>query len=231
MANSPDDPTWPEGDAWGRALADHLEGLDVPTPELETAGGQVGEAMHPEWFFREHDQWDWWERELLDAVTSGPVLDLGAGAGRVSLWFQKRGFDVTAVDNSPLAVHVCRKRGITDVRLADVNEPPDDKRWGAVLLLCGNLGLGGTREGVRSLLTRLATICAPGAVLVGDTVDPPHRESIQLRIRYEGVASPWWPQYNVPIDELPGLVEGTGWELERHLIDGVDHAGLLRRTV
>ena len=40
---------WPEGDAWGRALGDYYRGVWVPTPELETDSGQVGDAMHPEW--------------------------------------------------------------------------------------------------------------------------------------------------------------------------------------
>ena len=99
---------WGEADAWGRALDDHYCSVWVPTPELETGDGQVEPAMHPAWFFRTHDEWDWWERELLEAVTAGPVLDLGAGAGRASLWFQERGLDVTAIDSSPGAVDVSR---------------------------------------------------------------------------------------------------------------------------
>ncbi len=220
---------WREGDAWGRALADHSSGRYVPRVELESGDGAVGLAMRPAWFFRSHDEWDWWERELLGHVTAGPVLDLGAGAGRASLWFQERGFEVTGVEVSALAQRVCRDRGLSDVRLGDLNDPPADRAWGAVLLLCGNLGLGGSYEGVRRLLTRLATICAPDAVLVGDTVDPPNQEAFRLRIRYNGMATPWWDQYNIPTTEIPAVVEGTGWALDRHLIDGSDHAVLLRR--
>lgn len=219
---------WREDDAWGRALLDQHVGRYVPRLELETDAGEVTAAMRPEWFFRGFDDWDWWDRELLTPITAGPVLDLGAGAGRASLWLQERGIEVTAVEASPLAARVCRLRGVRDVRVGDLNNPPADRPWSAFLLLCGNLGLGGSRQGIRQLLSRLAAIAAPDAVLIGDTVDPGRHSQTRLRIRYQGEATPWWPQYNIPIAEVPAVVEGTGWRLERHLVDGSDHAIMLR---
>lgn len=221
---------WPEGDAWGEALVDHLRGRWTPLPELEVDGGAVGDAMHPEWFFRDFDAWDCWERELLPLGEGSPALDLGAGAGRASLWLQQRGVDVTAVDSSPGAVAVCRARGVADARVADLDQPPTDKRWRLILLLCGNLGLGGSFEGNRRLLRRLAEVAAPGAVLVGDTVEPGGQAEIGLRIRYRGSATPWWRQYNIPVREISDLVEGTGWTIDRHIVDLPDHAVLLRRS-
>lgn len=47
-----------------------------------------------------------------------------------------------------------------------MNDLPEDRRWAAVLLLCGNLGLGGSWDGSRRLLARLAEQVMPGAVLV-----------------------------------------------------------------
>ena len=218
------------GDAWGRALLDHHRGVWVPVPELETDGGEVGDAMHPEWFFRDFDRWDWWDRELLPRAAQGPALDLGAGAGRAALWLQRQGIEVTAVDSSPGAVEVCRQRGVLDARHDDLNDPPSDRRWRAIFLLCGNLGLGGTWEATRALLTRLSAIAAPDAVLVADTVDPHGPPEIGLRIRYKGVATPWWPQLNVPVHQVAALVDGTGWTIDRHLLDLPDHAVLLRRA-
>jgi RimJ/RimL family protein N-acetyltransferase len=220
---------WPEGDAWGNALLDYQRGVWVPMPELETDLGHVGDAMHPEWFFRDYDRWDWWERELLPLAAQGPALDLGAGAGRAALWLQNRGIDVTAVDSSPGAVRVCRERGLLDVREADLNTPPDDRRWRAIFLLCGNLGLGGSWEANRALLARLAVVAAPGAILVGDTVEPAGPPEIGLRIRYKGTATRWWRQRNVAVAEIPSLIDGTGWSLDRQLVDQPDHAVLLRR--
>ena len=119
-------------------------------------------------------------------------------------------------------------RGVRDVCLADLNDAPEDRRWGAVLLLCGNLGLGGSWDGNRQLLSRLAQQSAPGALLIGDTVEPGDPAEIRLRIRYRDMVTPWWEQRNVAKTEIPALVDGTGWQIERQLEDGVDHAVLLR---
>lgn len=216
-------------DAWGAALLDHLDGISDASPELEVDDGVVVPAMDPSWFFRPYEEWDWWERELLDAVTTGPVLDLGAGAGRAALHFQDRGLRVTAVERDRLAAEVCRRRGVHDVRVADLNDPPDDLRWAAVLLLCGNLGLGGSWDGNRALLRRLAEVCAPDAVLVGDSVNYEGRAEIGLRIRYRERVTPWWRQRNVSAVEVAAMVDGTGWVVERQLEAGADHGVVLRR--
>lgn len=197
---------------------------------LEVDDGKIVPAMEPEWFFRTFDEWEWWDRELLPKVDRGPVLDLGGGAGRAALYFQERGLHVTLVESSPGAVEVCRARGVRDARLGDLNDPPHDQRWGAVLLLCGNLGLGGSWEGNRALLTRLAELTLPDAVLIGDSVNV-SPEGLGLRIRYGDMITPWWRQRNVASSEMPALVKGTGWDIERQLEDGVDHAVLLRRSV
>jgi SAM-dependent methyltransferase len=225
-----DHPAVSDTDAWGAALRDHMDGHAVPIPTLDVEDGPSVPAYHPEWFFRDEPEWSWWERQLVAEVTAGPVLDLGAGAGRVALHLQGRGLAVTAVDASPGAVEVCRRRGVHDVRLGDLADPPVDRRWQAILLLCGNLGLGGSWEGNRRLLRRLAAISAPGAVLVGDSVDGGPRPEIRLRIRHGQLVGEWWSQRNVAADEVPALVRDTGWGVERHVVDGDDHGVLLRRS-
>jgi len=56
---------------------------------------------------------EWWliEKKAMEFV-KGKVLDIGCGAGRHSIYLQEKGFDVTGIDISPLAVKVCRLRGL-----------------------------------------------------------------------------------------------------------------------
>jgi hypothetical protein len=70
----------PSQDAFGTALLDFLEGRDVPELILEVEGDEAEPAMHPAWFFRGFEQWDWWDRELLRLVERGPS----------SIWGQER---------------------------------------------------------------------------------------------------------------------------------------------
>ena len=51
-----------------------------------------------------------------------------------------------------------------------------------------------------------------------------------MRIRDRGPATPWWRQRNLPVREVGDLVGGTGWAIERHVVDLPDHALLLRRS-
>jgi len=44
------------------------------------------------------------------------------------------------------------------------------------------------------------------------------------------MATPWWRPRNFGVDEIPTLIDGTGWTLERHVVDNPDHVVLLRRT-
>ena len=242
-SNSEDPFGNPFGDPFGEALADFHFDRPGETLIVEVDGGAASPAMPPSWFFQTEDDWHPWEHRALENAR-GPVLDLGCGAGRASLFLERRGVEVTAIDHSPGAVMVCRDRGIRDVRLADLLDPPTDKRWRTVLLLCGNLGLGGDWEESRRFLIRLADVTADDAVLIGDTVDPTvdqapdsayiryqeeqiargrYRGLVSLRLSYGATIGAFWDQSNFLIDDIPALIADTPWRLLDHHVDDVDH--------
>ena len=186
--------------------------------------------MAAAWFFADHDGWAEPERTVFEYV-EGRVLDVGAGAGRHSVEAQRRGLDSVAIDISPGAVEVCRRRGVEDARLLPL--AGIDESLGAfdtVLLLCGNFGLAGSAEETIAFLERLHSVTSPGARIVLDTVDPyfendeadlayleRNRErgrmpgQVTIRIRYGGLATPWYDLLCVDRLELAALIEGTGW--------------------
>lgn len=235
-------------DAFGQALRDYSAGRLGPTLILERDDGSSGPAVQPAEFFAPPAEWPEWEQHAL-AVVSGPVLDLGAGAGRHSLLLQQTGHEVTAVDHSPGAVDVCRARGVLDVRLADLTDPPEDRRWGAILLMCGNLGLAGDWQATRSLLVRLSRGCRSDAIVVTDTVDPTVENDasdlayfgrnllmgreiglVRLRLRYGPLVTPWWNLLLVPRADIDRLVDGTGWAVSERIDDGAEYVLTLVRT-
>ena len=81
----------------------------------------------------------------------GPRARRRLRAGRVSLYLQRKGLTVTAIDNSPLAIRVCRTRGVKDVRVLAIEQigrlagAPFD----TVVMLGNNFGLFGA-SGKRS---------------------------------------------------------------------------------
>lgn len=169
----------------------------------------------------------------------GRVLDVGAGAGRVALELQARGHDVVAIDVSPGAVEVCRRRGVRDARVMafeDVDETvgPID----TVVMFGNNFGLFGGAAKARRMLRRLHRLTTADGRIVAETrhtflTDNPdhlgyHERNrrrgrmpgqLRLRVRFRLAATPWFDYLIVSPDELRDLVAGSGWEVAR-LIEG-----------
>jgi|SRR5262245_361158 len=188
-------------------------------------------------YFAPVRRWDTVERRALRWVR-GRVLDVGVGAGRVALELQARGREVVAIDVSPGAVQVARRRGAKDVRLLafeDVDESLG--RFNTVVMFGNNFGLFGSPAKARRLLRRLRPFVDRIVAASNDpysTHDPAHRAyqegnrargrmsgQLRLRVRYRDLVGPWFDYLIVSPNEMAGLVEGTGWTIRR-LIRGND---------
>jgi len=98
----------------------------------------------------------------------GPVLDVGCGPGRIVTALAERGIPALGVDISPRAVSLTTSRGAAALRRPVQDRLPGEGRWGSVLLMDGNIGIGGDPA---DLLRRCAELVRPdGLVLV--EVDP-----------------------------------------------------------
>ena len=104
----------------------------------------------------------------------GRVLDVGAGAGRVSLYLQKKGLKVTAIDNSPLAIRVCKKRGVKDARVLPIEKIAIFKpnTFDSIVMYGNNFGLFGSFKKAKMLLKKLYRITTPRAVIIAESNDP-----------------------------------------------------------
>ncbi|WP_410791688.1 DUF2064 domain-containing protein [Kribbella sp. C-35] len=98
----------------------------------------------------------------------GPVLDIGCGPGRIVTALAERGIPALGVDVSPRAVSLTTSRGAAALHRPVQDRLPGEGRWGSVLLMDGNIGIGGDPA---DLLRRCAELVRPdGLVLV--EVDP-----------------------------------------------------------
>jgi len=177
------------------------------------------------------------------------VLDIGAGAGRHSLVVQRRELESVAIDISPGAVEVCRRRGVRDARLLPLDKIDESLGvFDTVLLLCGNFGLAGGRDETIALLERLHSLTSPGARIVLDTVSPYEDNDetdlayfernrkrgrmpgqVTIRIRYDGLTTPWYDLLCVDLLELVALIERTGWDPIFLGEDGADVYAVLEK--
>ncbi|WP_329152115.1 methyltransferase domain-containing protein [Streptomyces anulatus] len=109
----------------------------------------------------------------------GPVLDIGCGPGRLVAELASLGHRALGIDVSEAAV--ARTRGLGGAALLrSVFDPlPGEGRWGTLLLLDGNIGIGGDPA---ALLDRAADLLGADGLLIAETVPVDVDERVRVRL-------------------------------------------------
>jgi SAM-dependent methyltransferase len=220
-----------DNDAFGHLILDYYEGQRDVREIVERDDGFIDVTGGPGPYFAPVRCWLSAERRGLRFV-HGRVLDVGCGAGRVALELQARGREVVAIDVSPGAVDVARRRGVHDARVLPFEKV--DARLGAfdtVVMYGNNFGLFGGQAQARRLLRRLHPLAGR---IVASTINPYETDDAmhvayharnrsrgrmsgqaRLRVRYRVFASPWFDYLLASPEELETLVAETGWQVHR----------------
>jgi SAM-dependent methyltransferase len=174
-----------------------------PPAVLRTADGAVLALDVDRWRAAPDDL----ERALLAAVAD-PVLDVGCGPGRIAAALAADGRAVLGIDPAPGAVAETDRRGAPALCRSVFDPLPGEGRWSTVLLLDGNVGIGGVPL---ALLRRVAQLLGRGGQAVVE-VEPPGRGNEQLTVRVEvdDVVGPWFPWARVGADGWPALAAAVG---------------------
>ena len=108
-----------------------------------------------------------------------PVLDVGCGPGRMVQALNEAGVAALGVDMSAEAVRATRARGALAVRARLADRLPAEGRWGTVLLMDGNIGIGGD---VDAVLRRCRELLTAGGRIVAEVDGSPTRSDTR-RVR------------------------------------------------
>ena len=223
-------------DAFGHALWDYLHGQGRGYEIVERDDGYVDVSGGWAMYLAAYPNWPTRHKHAM-RYARGRVLDIGCGAGRHALYLQAKGFDVLGVDTSPLAVAVCRRRGLKNVRLISVNRvSPSLGTFGTVLMLGNNFGVFADPERARELLRNLYRTTDQDARIIAESIDiyqtdnPFHRSyhrrnkqrgrmagQVRMRVRYQKYATPWFDYLLVSRKEMQKILRGTGWAV-KHFI-------------
>lgn len=120
--------------------------------------------------FRSEQEMPQLEKRALTLVR-GRVLDVGAGAGCHALALQEHGFEVKAIDVSPLSCDVMKARGIEDVECVNLFDTQLQSKFDTILLLMNGTGIAGKLSRLPLLLNRLKELMAEGAQILIDSSD------------------------------------------------------------
>ncbi|OCB36965.1 methyltransferase type 12 [Mycobacterium malmoense] len=149
--------------------------------------------------------------EAVTQMCTGPTIELGCGPGRLVARLIQRGVPALGIDRSVAAIRLAG-RGGAPVLLGDVFDPlPAMGLWQTVLLVDGNVGLGG--DPCR-ILGRAAELLARGGRCVAEF----DAEHIGIRSRWVRLESacevgPWFRWASVGVDSAAALAAQVGLTL------------------
>ena len=224
----------PEHDAFGQMLWAYYKGREV-FEIWERNDGYITVAL-PKTYFSEYETWFLHEKKALEFV-KGRVLDVGCGAGRHSLYLQKKGFDVLGIDNSSLAIKISKLRGLKKAKVTPI-ENANFKRnsFDTIVMMGNNFSLFGSFKKAQRLFKKFHKMTSKNALIIPETGDPyktdnpayleyyelnkkKGRMSGQLRgrIRFEKYAGKWFDWLMVSKEEMKEILDGTGWRVKEFI--------------
>lgn len=209
-------------DVYGQALYDFYYQRNHPLL-LYNNYGPV-EEMPLDLFFRDKRKMPTIETMAMSLCT-GKVLDIGAGVGSHALILQQQGIDVTAIEQSPLAVEIMKKRGVKKAIAGDIFGF-DQERYDTLLLLMNGIGLVGDLKGLEIFLEHVKKLLLPGGQLLFDSCDilylyqggptpgNHYYGEISFQYEYKKKKGLWFKWLYVDQQTLEKTAVKTGWESE-----------------
>jgi len=224
----------PKQDAFGQQLmAYHRRGGEA-VAVVERSDGFIDPLHDLRQYFAGFADWAPRQRRAM-RLARGRVLDVGCGAGRVALHLQQKGLDAVGIDISPLAVKVCRERGLKKARTMSLTQVSPRLGMFDTLIMFGNgFGLVENPRRARWLLRRWHSLTTDRARIIAESIDP-HRArapedvryqrenrrrgrmsgQMRLRVRCRTLATPWFDWLFASQDEMRDILAGTGWQVAR----------------
>ena len=149
--------------------------------------------------------------EAVTQMCAAPTIELGCGPARLVARLIRRGIPALGIDRSATAIRLAG-RGGAPALLGDVFEPlPGMGHWQTVLLVDGNIGLGGDP---RRILGRAAELLCRGGRCVAEF----DTEAVGIRARWVRLESarevgPWFRWASVGVDSAATLAGQVGLTL------------------
>ena len=224
-------------DAYGRYLLAHYNRETEIGEIIERDDSFIDTGTLYGYYLSDYNAWSKPEQTAIDRA-HGKILDIGAGAGRHALYLQARNLDVTAIDNSPGAVELCKQRGVQNAEVCAIENVDrfDSNTFDTILMLGNNFGLFGSKEAAPELLRKLARITTPTAQIIAGTRNPyttddtEHLEyhelnkernrmpgQVLMRVRYRKTVGAWFDYLLVSPAEMQQIISDTDWQINEFI--------------
>lgn len=156
-------------DLMGRAIWDYYYQENSEDLQTETSISELDD-LPVSYLFRDYQDMNALEKKALD-LSSGKVLDVGAGAGSHSLYLQNdKKLEVIALDISPKSVEICKARGVKNAICEDLLQF-SEKDFDTILLLMNGTGIFQSLEHIDQYLQKLKSLVAENGQILLDSTD------------------------------------------------------------
>lgn len=120
-------------------------------------------------FFRSYNEMPPIEQTAL-RLSTGKILDVGAGSGCHTLALREMGKDATAIDISPLSVKVMKERGLNAMPV-NLFDPLFCESFDTILMLMNGSGIIGKLEHLGDFFQRMKLLLRHGGCVLMDSSD------------------------------------------------------------
>lgn len=227
-------------DVFGHAIAHYFARktpayIKVYSPEFDE------DEIPVEYLFRSFENMPTLEQKALQ-LCQGKTLDVGCGAGSHSLYLQKF-MPVTSIDTSPLAIQVCKERGLKNAQVADFftyHSTPFD----TILFMMNGIGIVGKLEKLAAFFDKIKQLLSPNGQVLLDSSNliylfPENEEEAKSSPQYYGEmeyhtrylhyqSDPFYWLY-LDFDTLQCMAELHGFTAEK-MMEGEHYEYLARLT-
>ena len=155
-------------DLFGQAIYDYYHAKSQTF--LTSTDISEEDELDLSYLFRTYNKMPKLEKKALK-LCHGKILDVGAGAGCHVLYLQNQGFDVTAIDQSALAIEICEKQGVKKTLFSTLLDFNSDEKFDTILLLMNGTGIFQTLNQVEVYLEKLKSLLAPQGQILIDSSD------------------------------------------------------------
>lgn len=171
-------------DLFGKALLDFQNGNY--SEDITTSTNISDEDVLPiPYLFRDYKDMPKLEQKALK-LSKGSVLDVGCGSGSHSIYLQKKGFKVKAIDISKGAIEVSKQRGV--LRADILNILDEAETFDTILLLMNGTGIFQELTQVSKYLSHLKSLLNPNGQILIDSSD--------IKYMYEDEDGGYWMDMN-----------------------------------
>lgn len=171
-------------DLFGKALLDYHNGNY--TEDITTSTSISDEDVLPlSYLFRDVKDMPKLEKRALK-LAKGSILDVGCGSGTHSLYLQKKGFEIKAIDISEGAIEVAKQRGVLNTETKALLD--ETETFDTILMLMNGTGIFQESSQVSKYLSHLKSLLnTDGQILI---------DSSDIKYMYEDEDGGYWMDTN-----------------------------------